>query len=43
LLENPNWWKDPEENIGTIVHRSPEDLNIVVGTAPHKKDGHYDE
>lgn len=39
LLINPNWWRDPEENIGTIVHTSPEDLSIVVGTSPHKKRG----
>ncbi len=31
MLSDPKWWKDPDENFGTIVHNNPEDLDIVVG------------
>jgi len=30
MLSNPNWWKDGD-NVGTFVHNSPDDLDIVVG------------
>lgn len=30
LLSNANWWKDPEENLGTLVHTKPEDVHFVI-------------
>lgn len=41
LLANPAWWNSREENVGTLVHPSPEDLNIVIGSCSCKKGGHY--
>lgn len=37
LLSDPNWWQTREENIGTLVHPSAKDLNIVVGSCECKK------
>lgn len=37
LLANKNWWQTREDNVGTIVHPSPSDLNIVVGSCSCKK------
>ncbi len=37
LLADPNWWQTREDNIGTLVHPSPQDLNIVVGSCECKK------
>lgn len=36
MLANPNWWKD-EDNVGTLVHTSAEDLDILVGDPAFQK------
>lgn len=41
LLANPNWWQQRENNIGTLVHPSTDDMHIVIGSCACKKDGHY--
>jgi len=32
LLSDPDWWKNPEDNYGTIVHKSAEHLEVNVGS-----------
>lgn len=42
LLLNPKWWRDQEENVGTVVHPMAKDMHIVLGSSPGKKRKHYD-
>ncbi len=37
LLADPEWWLKREENFGSIVHPSAEDMHIVVGNCACKK------
>lgn len=41
LLADPNWWKKRDENIGTLVHPSTDDMHIVIGACACKNNGHY--
>lgn len=36
LLADPNWWQKKDENVGNIVHQSPEDMHIVIGSCKCK-------
>lgn len=37
LLSNPKWWRDQEDNMGTVVHPSASDMHIVLGNCSCKK------
>ncbi len=41
LLADPNWWKKRDDNIGTLVHPSTDDMHIVIGACACKDGGHY--
>lgn len=38
MLDNPNWWNEPHNNSGSIVHDSVDDMHIVVGPGTGQDD-----
>lgn len=38
MLSNPDWWNDPQDHLGTLVH-TMKDLNIIVGDPGEQQQG----